>query len=353
MGKTVFFAPTHSHLVADIAHQFKLELVTPQYGDCVVSRLAAAPGDGRDCLIFIASGKHVPASGLLNAAAVIVSRALAPRLAECGAAVLIAAAPQRSFSAIGRSFYPAAVRPTAILGKHPGLSADATIDVGALLEDGVTVEAGARIGVGVEIGSGTIIAANCVVGAGCKIGRACSIGANTTLRAALIGDDVIIHDGARIGNDGFGFVAGPSGLEKVPQIGRVIIQNGVEIGANTTIDRGALGDTVVGEGSKIDNLVQIAHNVVIGRHSVIAGMTGIAGSCVVGDGVMIGAGCGISDHVTINSGAVIAGASNVIDSVPAGAIWGGSPAKPFQEAAREVLALKKLAARKPRESNDG
>ena len=147
-----------------------------------------------------------------------------------------------------------------------------------------------------------------VIGAEVRIGRDCSIGAGTVVSHALIGDRVIIHPGCKIGQDGFGFVMGAGGHLKVPQIGRVIIQDDVEIGAGTTIDRGAIRDTVIGEGSKIDNLVQVGHNVSIGRHCIVAAQCGISGSSTLGDFVALGGSVGVSDHVTIGEGAQLAAA---------------------------------------------
>jgi len=160
-----------------------------------------------------------------------------------------------------------------------------------------------------------------------------------------VGMGVIIHPGARIGQDGFGFAMGGHGHIKVPQIGRVIIGDDVEIGANTTVDRGALSDTIIGEETKIDNLVQIAHNVVIGRHCVIVAQSGIAGSAQLGDFVVMGAHSGVIGHVTVGDGAQIAGAAHVKDDVEAGARMGGTPARPFKEWARELAAFKELGRR--------
>ena len=163
---------------------------------------------------------------------------------------------------------------------------------------------------------------------------------------SLIGNNVIIHAGARLGQDGFGFAMGPQGHLKVPQIGRVIVQDNVEIGADTTIDRGALKDTVIGEGTKIDNQVQIGHNVVVGRHCVIVSKCGIAGSSELGDFAIMGAASGLAGHIKMGSGAMLAGGSLSKDDIPAGGRWGGTPAKPFMQWARELAALKRLGGKK-------
>jgi UDP-3-O-[3-hydroxymyristoyl] glucosamine N-acyltransferase len=213
----------------------------------------------------------------------------------------------------------------------------------ARLESGVTIDPGAVIGPRAEIGTGTVIGAGTVVGPNVHIGRDCAIAPNVSIIHALIGDRVIIHPGCRIGQDGFGYLMGAAGHLKVPQIGRVIIQDDVEIGANTTIDRGAMSDTVIGEGTKIDNLVQIAHNVLIGRHCVLASQTGISGSAVIGDNVMMGGQVGIADHVTIGAGAALGAKAGVMHDVPAGARWVGAPAKPVKQFFREIAALERLA----------
>jgi len=159
---------------------------------------------------------------------------------------------------------------------------------------------------------------------------------------ALIGDRVIIHPGARIGQDGFGYLPSPKGHQKIPQARRVIIQDDVEIGANTTIDRGSTRDTLIGEGTKIDNLVQIAHNVSIGRHCLIASQTGISGSSQVGDFVMMGGQVGIADHVTVGAGAMLGAQSGYMSNVPAGARWIGSPAQPVRDFMKGVAVLRRL-----------
>jgi len=161
-----------------------------------------------------------------------------------------------------------------------------------------------------------------------------------------------VHGGARIGQDGFGFVGGAKGPERVPQIGRVIIQDEVEIGANSAVDRGTMSDTIIGEGTKIDNLVQIAHNVVIGRNCIIAGLSGISGSVTLGDNVTMGGGVGLADHLTIGSGAKLAARSGFMTNVPAGEVWAGYPAQPMTETMRGIATLRKLARTRQRGGND-
>jgi UDP-3-O-[3-hydroxymyristoyl] glucosamine N-acyltransferase len=199
------------------------------------------------------------------------------------------------------------------------------------------------IGPGAEIGSGTVIGAGATIGAKVCIGRDCAIGPNATITHALIGDRVIIHPGCAIGQDGFGFVRGPRGAEKVPQVGRVIIQDEVEIGANSTVDRGAIRDTVIGEGTKIDNMVHIAHNVSIGRHCLLAGQVGISGSSTVEDGVIMGGQAGVADHLTVGTGAMLGAKAGVMSDVPPGARWAGYPARSGKQWLREVATLERLA----------
>jgi UDP-3-O-[3-hydroxymyristoyl] glucosamine N-acyltransferase len=272
--------------------------------------------------------------------------------APAGIAVLVTPRPHYAFAMIGRLLYPDAASPGATTGET-GISPAAHVDPTARLEQGVIVEAGAVISAGVSVGSGTIIAPNAVIGRGCQIGRNGYVGPNTVIQYALLGDRVIVHAGAKIGQDGFGFAIGKAGPERIPQIGRVIIQDNVEVGANTTIDRGALADTIIGENTKIDNLVQIAHNVRIGRNCVIAGLTGISGSVTFGDNVMVAGGVGIADHLTIGSGAQLAARSGFMHDVPAGEVWAGYPAKPIGQAMREISTLARLAKSKARKQDNG
>ncbi len=259
----------------------------------------AAPSD----LTFFDNKNYATAAGATHAGACFTTAALAKHL-PAHVPALIAPVPYRAFVMVVRELFPHALRPSSLA--EAGTVAGAHVHPSARLENGVTIEPGAVIGPRAEIGGGSVIGATAVIGSEVRIGRDCSIGAGAVITDALIGDRVIIHPGCKIGQDGFGFVLGLGGHLKVPQIGRVIIQDDVEIGAGTTIDRGAIRDTVIGEGTKIDNLVQVGHNVSIGRHCVVVAQSGISGSSTLEDFVVLGGSVGVSDHVTIGEGAQLA-----------------------------------------------
>lgn len=215
----------------------------------------------------------------------------------------------------------------------------------AKLEENVVVAPGVVIGPGAEIGRGSRIGANTVIGRGVAIGRDCRIGPNVGLVFCYLGDEVLVQGGAQLGGSGFAFASSGKGHVKIPQLGRVVVQDRVEIGANTTIDRGALGDTVIGEGAKIDNLVQIGHNTLIGRHCIVVGQVGISGSVVVGDFAILGGMAGVADHVTIGAGARVGGLAGVTRDLEPGRDYGGHPARPIRQWFRENAVLAKLAQR--------
>jgi UDP-3-O-[3-hydroxymyristoyl] glucosamine N-acyltransferase len=261
------------------------------------------------------------------------------------AAVLTTPAPYAAFALALQLFYADALRSKAAAEAAGANSA--LVHPSARIDEGVVVEPGAVVGREAVIGRGTTVAAGAVVGYRVVLGRDCYVGACASLTHAVVGDRVIIHAGARIGQDGFGFAVGSGGRLKVPQVGCVLIGDDVEIGANTTIDRGTLADTVIGEGTKIDNLVQVAHNVVIGRQCIIVAQSGIAGSAELGDYVVMGAKSGVIGHVKVGRGAQIAGMCHVKDDVAPGAKMGGTPGRPFKEWAREVAAVRLLGRRAP------
>ena len=297
----------------------------------------ASPGD----LSFIQNPKFAAQFAATRAGICFSTERFAAK-APGHVAVLVTPTPFRAFVTVAQALYPGAMRPSSLF-EASGVSPSALVHSSARLEPGVMINPAAVIGPRAEIGAGTVIAPGAVIGPDVRIGRDCVIGAGATIVHTLIGDRVIVHAGARIGQDGFGYVPGAAGHGKIPQIGRVIIQDGVEIGANATIDRGAIRDTVIGEGTKIDNLVQIAHNVEIGRHCVLAAHTGISGSCTIGDYVMMGGRVGLADNITVGSGAMIGAAAGVMTDIPAGEKWVGVPAMPMKEFFKGVAAVRKLA----------
>jgi UDP-3-O-[3-hydroxymyristoyl] glucosamine N-acyltransferase len=341
MAEPVFFAPARRFTVGEVAGLTGAELVDPAHASLEILSVASLDEAVAGALVFVDSKRRAAGLAGKRMAAVLCPADAAP-LVPPGVAALVAARPQNAFVAVTRLMFPMAWQPAPMLGER-GISPAAHIHPTAMLEDGVTVEAGAVVGPRVAIGSGTVVAPGAVIGADCSIGRDGMVGAGASIQAAMIGDRVLLSPGVRIGQDGFGYVGSKDGPLKVPQIGRVIIQDNVEIGANTTVDRGALSDTVIGEGTKIDNLVQIAHNVRIGRFCLIAGHCGLSGSVTLGDGVMLGGRVGLADHLTIGDGAQVAAGGGVMTDIPAGERWGGYPAQPLKDAFREITALRKLA----------
>ena len=313
MADPVFFAPETSLSVEEIATLTGARPAAGADPALRVSGVAPLDAAGPNDLTFLDGPRYLPLLAATRAAVCLTVARHAPAV-PAGVTALETPKPYEAYVAVLRRLYPAALRPAPILAS--GISPAAHIDPTARLEEGATVEAGAVVGAGAEIGRGTIV-----------------------------GPGAVIGPGVRIGQDGFGYLMGAQGHAKVPQVGRVVIQDDVEIGANTTIDRGANRDTVIGEGTKIDNQVQIGHNVVIGRHCIIVSQVGLSGSATLGDFVALGGQAGVVGHVTVGHGAQIAATSSVKDDVPPGGRWGGTPARPLKEWYREELALRRLAQR--------
>jgi len=350
MTGPVFFARQQALTLADIVALTGATLIGASPEGLMISGIAPLDRAGPADISFFDNPKYAAQLTGTRAGACFVGRKGAPGLSP-DVVQLQAADPFRAFVGVARALYADALQPGSWFdsrGQAPGAMVHPT----ARLEAGVVVDPGAVIGPHVEIGTGTTIAPGAVIGEQVRIGRGSMIGPGASIQCALIGNHVIIHGGCRIGQDGFGYLGSPQGHLKVPQIGRVIIQDHVEIGANSAIDRGAARDTIIGEGTKIDNLVQIGHNVTIGRHCIIVAQCGISGSAVLQDFVVLGGRAGVNNHVTIGTGAQIAATSSVNDDVPAGGRYGGTPAKPVKQWFRELLAIERLAARADPQKKD-
>jgi len=308
-------------------------LSDPSAAERPIRSVAILSRAGADSVSFLTDRRRAESLESAKAGACFVTAKDADAL-PAGCIALVTPTPQGAYA-------------LAALRLHRARSfGDKPIAADVRLEPGVRLGPGVVLGPGVQVGSGTEIGANTVIGPGVAIGRNCVISANVTIGFALLGDRVKILAGAVIGEAGFGAAAGPGGLTDIPQLGRVIIQDGVTIGANSCIDRGAFDDTVLGENTKIDNLVQIAHNVRVGRNCVMAAHTGISGSVTIGDGAQFGGRAGIADHLVIGEGARIAAAAGLMHNVPAGETWGGLPARPIRQWMRETAWLIKRAARR-------
>jgi UDP-3-O-[3-hydroxymyristoyl] glucosamine N-acyltransferase len=339
MGHAGFFHKAGPFPLSVVAETIGAHLADAGDGASLVEDVRPLRDAGSSDLAFFENRKYITQLAATKARACILSRRDVDRVPD-RTAILMAQAPYVAFARALALFYPDALR-----SKAATTSADpngSLIHPSAQIAEGAVIEPGAIVCREAVVGANTIIAAGAVVGYRVVLGADCYVGAGACVTHALIGRGVIIHSGVRIGQDGFGFAMGPKGHVKVPQIGSVIIGDDVEIGANSTIDRGSLSDTIIGAGTKIDNLVQIAHNVVIGRHCIIVAQSGVAGSSELGDFVVMGAHSGVLGHIRVGSGAQIAGAAHVKNDVKPGAKMGGTPARPFGDWAREVAAVKKL-----------
>lgn len=337
MADPRFFDRAGPFRLGEIASAVGAHLGKGARDDVPIHDIAALNRAGPDDLSYFEDDKYRADLRATRAGAVILKANEADDLPE-GVAGLIAVEPAVAFARVAARFYPQTVPPE----RHPS----ASIDPSAALAEGVSVGPGAVIGPGVEIGAGSIVGACTVIGRGTVIGRACRIASQVSLSHAMLGDRVSVLAGARIGEAGFGFAHGRAGSVHIPQLGRVIIEDDVTIGANVTIDRGAAEDTVIGAGTIIDNLVQIAHNVRVGRRCILVSQVGIAGSTRLGDHVVLGGQAGLIGHLTIGDGVRIAAQAGVMRDASPGETLGGSPAVPVRQWHRQTAALARMARKK-------
>lgn len=333
-----FFRAAGPFPLGELARIADAELVGSSDPGSLLFDVAPMDRAGPADVVFLDDKRYLPQLAETRAGACLLRPALAKQ-APAGVALLLTEEPQRGFARIADAFYPQSTPPAAI---HPS----AVVARSARIGEGSSVAAGAVVGEAAEIGTNCSIGANALVGPGVVLGNSSIVGPGASLICCIIGERVIIHAGVRIGQDGFGYIIGRDGHHKVPQLGRVLVGDDVEIGANTAIDRGALGDTEIGSGTKIDNLVQIGHNVRLGRGCVVVAQVGISGSTSIGDFVMIAGQAGLSGHLRVGAGARIGAKSGVMRDIAPGETVFGYPAMPHKQYMRQVALLAGLARKK-------
>ncbi len=306
-------------------------------GDRLFRGVAPLQSAGPEEVSFLDNLRYQKLLAETRAGAVILLSQLANQVPSHAIALTVAE-PYLAWARACSLFHPP---PEPIPGVHPTAIVDPSAEIDPMAEVG----AFAIIGPRVKLGHRSVIGPHSVIGAGVVIGANCRVGGSVTISHTLLGERITIHEGARIGQDGFGFASSPMGFVSVPQLGRVIIENDVHIGANTTIDRGSSQDTIIGAGTRIDNQVQIGHNARVGKNCIVVAQAGISGSTVLGDSVVVAGQAGLSGHLTIGNGARIGPQAGVMANVPAGADVLGSPAQPVKAFFREVAALRRFARR--------
>jgi UDP-3-O-[3-hydroxymyristoyl] glucosamine N-acyltransferase len=321
--------------LADLAEITRSRLLDPSEGDVEIVGVASLDDGGPGRIGFLESEKKLALLEGSRLEACFIREADARSAPKSSARLVVTASPDIAFATASRALIRARIEEFGDMGVHPSVS----------LGEGATIASGARVAQDVRIGARTRIGPNAVIGCGVWIGEDGDIGPGAVVRFATLGARVRVHANAVIGESGYGLAHGREVLVERFHMGRVAIADDVRIGAGTTVDRGMFVDTTIGEGTKIDNLVQIAHNVRIGRRCVIAGCTGVSGSVVIEDDALLGGSVGVSDHVTIGAGARLAGATLVMRDVPAGEAWSGAPARPIRQFFRELVALEKLSRR--------
>ncbi|MCZ4282032.1 UDP-3-O-(3-hydroxymyristoyl)glucosamine N-acyltransferase [Kiloniella laminariae] len=343
MADSRFFQKAGPFTLAELASLVDGELASYSDGSLLIDDVSPLETASEGHISFLDNKKYLDAFRKTKAAACIVDPKFAD-IAPQNTALILTSKPYKAYALIAQKIYPAVVGGASI-------HASAIIDPSAKIADDCHIGAGVVVGRNAEIGAGCHIGANTVIGDGVTIGSGTTVGSNASFEFCFIGNDCQIHAGVRIGNRGFGFAMEAEGYIDVPQLGRVLIGNGVEIGANSTVDRGAGPDTIIGDGSKIDNLVQIGHNAQIGKQCVIVGQAGIAGSSVLEDYVVLGAQCGVNGHIRLGTGVQVAGQSGVMRNVEPGQAVAGTPAMPIKDFFRLcTLWQKQLKTKKGNEN---
>lgn len=345
MADPRYFNRTGPVKLGDIARFVGGELSKPDKAEILIEDIAPIEEAGEGDITVLSDRRYLKLLDHNAASAVITSQSLSGFLPD-DRPLVYCDQPRLAFAKLGHLFYQDPV------AEHPGIDPSARIAPDAVIGIGSQIEPGAVIGAGVRIGAGCQIGANAVIGKSVIMGDGCRIGATASISHAYIGNRVEIGCGARIGGPGFGFEPDGQKLVRMLQIGRVIIEDDVDIGANTAIDRGATGDTVIGAGSKLDNLVQIGHNVRIGKSCILCGQVGIAGSTTLGDGVIMGGASAAADHLTIGSGVRIAAKAGVMRDLEPGAVVSGLPAIPIQDWYRQTAGLIRMFSRRAKKSEE-
>lgn len=307
--------------------------------DLAITGIEAIECAGPGMVTFIREPAFAAKWGESRATAALVTRGVeVPAFDGSKRAVIVVESADAAVVAVLSALAPAAARPA------PGVHATAFVDAAAKVDRAATVGPLCVVGPGAEVGAGAVLVASVTIGARAKVGAGSVLHPGVVVGdRCIVGESCILQPGVKIGADGFGYIPGKDGIVKIPHIGNVVIGRQVEIGANTCIDRAKFGSTSVGDGTKIDNLVQIGHNCRVGRHCLICGQCGLSGSVTVGDGVILAGGVGVADNLTIGAGARIGASSGVMNDIPAGESWLGSPAMPIRDAAQNYAMFRDLA----------
>jgi UDP-3-O-[3-hydroxymyristoyl] glucosamine N-acyltransferase len=340
VGNPRFFANTGPHALGAVAAAAGCGVPAESR---MIAGLASLEAAAPDQISFLGNPRHVAMLERTRAGAVLVMPTMQGRVPS-GCAMLLTEDPVGSWARVAALFHP-------VQSPKAGIHASAVVAEDATIDPTVEICAQAVVGARAEIGARCRIGPGAVIGDGVVLGADCRIGPHASISHAVLGARVYVYPGARIGQEGFGFTITERGFLTAPQLGGVVIGDDVEVGANTTIDRGSLRDTVIGAGTRLDNLVQVAHNVRIGRYCAVAAQVGISGSAKIDDFVVLGGQAGVADHMRIGTKARVGAQSGVMSTIEGGAVVVGSPARPAREVFREIATLKRLSRRNARPSD--